>query len=161
MGVSDDILVAVYRKDFSALERATRADLTALDQDGRSALMHAVLAEDADPAVVRVLIERGADVDAFDSGQKWTALHFAARDQKEAVVRALLEAGARVDPVDVFGNTPLWRSLTDPSPNLAVVKELLKHRANPRQKNHYGEAPIDLARKLGRIDLVAILEGEG
>src|SRR5262249_23546145 len=141
--------------------RSTRADVNALDEDGRSPLMHAVLAEDADPAVVRMLIERGAEVGASDSEEEWTALHFAARDQKEAVVRALLEAGAAVDPVDVYGNRPLWRSLTDPSPSLAVIEELVKHGADPHKKNSHGEAPIDLARRMGRDDLVAILEGNG
>jgi ankyrin repeat protein len=155
----DEILGAVYRRDVSALEHATPAEVNASDEDRRPPLMHAVLAEHADPLIVRLLIERGADVNVADKDQKWTALHFAARDQKEPIVRALLEAGAKVDPVDVFGNTPLWRAVSNASPNLDVVKELLAHGADPFKKSKSGVAPIDIARDMERSDLVALFEG--
>ena len=50
-------------------------------------------------AVVQVLMEKGADVDAKDEGQE-TALHRAAESGHEAVVRLLLEAKADVDAKD-------------------------------------------------------------
>jgi ankyrin repeat protein len=152
-----DILGAVYRKDFSALERLSPAEVNLRDQDGRTPLMHAVLADDADPAIVKLLIERGADVNLVDVDQKWSALHFAARDQKEAIVRALLEAGADVDKLNVFGNTPLWESVMFASPKLAVAKTLLEHGADPSKKNHDGLAPIDVA---ARPELVVLFEGK-
>lgn len=160
MSKLEGILGAVYRKDFSALERLSREDVNLRDDDRRTPLMDAVLAEDADPRVVKLLIERGADISAVDKDQKWTALHFAARDQKDAVVRVLLEAGAAFDPVDVLGNTPLWWSVMHFSSNVAVIEELLKHGADPHKKNNYGVSPIDLARKAGNNEIVAILEGK-
>ena len=159
MNKLDEILGAVYRKDLTALEKFTPEDVNTKDQDGRTPLMHAILADDADPSIVQLLIKRGADINTFDSGQKWTALHFAARDQNEAIVRSLLEAGATVDPVDVFGNTPLWRSVMNSTPSLAAIKELLKHGADPYRKNNSGIAPIDVARDTGRADIVALFEG--
>jgi ankyrin repeat protein len=144
MSEANDVLRAVYRKDVSALERSTREEVNARDEDGRTPLMHAVLAEDADAA---------------EPGQQWTALHFAARDQLEAIVQLLVDAGAAVDAVDVFGNTPLWRSVTS-SAKAEVARRLVAHGADPRRKNRYGVSPLDKAREIGRADLVALFGGD-
>jgi ankyrin repeat protein len=149
-----NILRAIYRKDFSTLERLSHADVNIKDQDGRTPLMHAVLAEDTEPAVVKLLVARGADVNATDAKQKWSPLHFAARDDKEAIVRSLLEAGAAVDAADVFGNTPLWETVMSSTPSPSVARELLKHGADPYRKNNDGVAPIDTARRTGRVELL-------
>jgi len=156
----DEILEAVYRKDLPRLEQATLAEVNASDQDGRTPIMHAVLAEHADPSIVKLLIARGADVNTRDKGQKWTALHFAARDQKEQIVRTLLEAKARVDPIDVFGNTPLWRAVSNAAPNPNVVKALLVHGADPYKKNNYDVAPADIARDTRQASVLALFEGK-
>lgn len=156
----DEIIEAVYRKDIMALKKLSLASVNMTDQDGRTPLMHAILAEDADPSIVRLLINQGANVNAFDGGQKWTALHFAARDQEEAIVRILLEEGATVDPVDVFGNTPLWRGVMNFTSNIDMIKELVAHGADPHRKNNHGVSPIDIARKIGLTDIVSLFEGE-
>ena len=136
MTVFDEVLTAVYRRDFRGLDRLTPADLKATDADGRTALMHAVLAENADAAIVRRLIERGADPGTADAGQKWTALHFAARDQKEPVVRALLEGAARVDAGDLFGNTPLMRSFEGTvNPRVVELLDCPWRRSRHMKKN--------------------------
>jgi ankyrin repeat protein len=152
----DEILGAIYRKDLAALATFSPKDANASDEDGRTALMHAVLADDADVAIVRLLIDRGADVRAEDRNQKWTALHFAARDQNAAIVRCLLENGAAVDPLDVFGNTPLWRGVMNATSSLDAIKELFAHGADPEKKNRHGSAPIDVARQTGRDDILAV-----
>ena len=118
--------------------------------------MHAVLAEDADPGIVKLLIERGADVNVADH-EKWTALHFAGRDHKAPIVGVLLEAGAKADPVDSFGDTPLWRAVTK-NADIAIVKALVEHGADPYKRNNHDVAPIDMARTVGRDDIVALLE---
>jgi ankyrin repeat protein len=72
----------------------------------------------------------------------------------------LLEAGAKVDPVDVFGNTPLWRSVMNSTSDLGAIKELLKHGADPSIKNNHGRAPIDIARDTRRDDIIALFKGK-
>ena len=158
---TDEILRAVYRKDMLAIEKLTPQSVNIRNGDGRTPLMHAILDEDgADPLVIKALINRGADVNAIDSIQKWTPLHFVARDQNVIIVRILLEEGAEVDPVNVFGNTPLMLSVTKSTSSLAVPKELIMHYANPHRKNNYGVSPIDLARTIGRSDLVSLFESK-
>lgn len=158
MSKADEIARAVYRKDTVALRGLNPADANIKDEDGFTPLMHAVLAEDADPAVVSVLIGRGADVNAAESHQGYTALHFAARDQNAVLVRALLDAGAEPDPVDVFGDTPLWRSVMTSAGDLTTTTLLLAAGADPNMRNRNGVSPLDLARDTGQDDIVRLLE---
>jgi ankyrin repeat protein len=156
-----NIFDAITRRDLAALAGLDAAGANARDGDGFTPLMNAVLEDGTDPAIVRLLIERGADVNAAEPGQSWTALHFAARGQKEQIVRALLDAGATVDAVDVFGNTPLWRAtMAPPAPDLAVPRLLLGRGSDPNRKNNHGSTPLEIARRTGREGLVALFEGK-
>ena len=157
MSLLNDVLGAVYRKEWSVLRRLNSEAVNVRDDDGRTPLMHAVLAEDADPDVIAALARQGADLDARDNEQRWTALHFAARDHNVLIVRALLELGATVDSVDAFGNTPLWRAVGEFPPSAATVMTLLRYGADPHKKNQHGIAPIDVARDEGRTELLALL----
>jgi uncharacterized protein len=156
----DDTLTAVYRRQLPALRDLTPAQVNARDQDGRTPLMHAVLAVDADPRIVELLIERGADVNAADS-HGWTALHFAAQDHDVPVARALLAAGADADPVEVTGTTPLWRSVMRSGEDPSVIRDLVQRGADPHRKNRSGVSPIELARSIGYQDAVDLFEGRG
>jgi ankyrin repeat protein len=155
----DKVLTAVYGRDIAVLSTLPLEDIQIKDEDGRTPLMHAILAENTDEGVVRMLVERGADVNTADTRQRWTALHFAARDQKTKIVEILLEHGAAVDAVNVFGNTPLMEAVSNSSPNLLLIANLVKHKADPCRKNNYGVAPLDLARMAGKPALVSILNG--
>ena len=149
MNELDETLRAVYQSDLPSISRLTRAAANARDDDGRTPLMHAVLAEKSNLAVIRALIARGAKVDVVDDGQKWTALHFAAQNQDEATVRVLLDAGASADPTDVFGNSPLWYCIERPHMNRQVINLLVAHGADPLRKNQSGMTPADLLRNSG------------
>ena len=151
-------LSAVYRKDYGALADISPPDVNATDADGRTPLMHAVLAGDSE--MVGFLIDRRADVNIADRGQNWTALHFAADNENDENVRQLLEAGATVDAADTFGNTPLWRAVMSSGANLAAIRELLKYGADPHKKNNHGKAPVDIARESGRFELLRLLEAQ-
>jgi ankyrin repeat protein len=157
MNNTDIFIRAIKQHDLASLGTLTHVQVNALDEGGRSLLMHAVLAQPTDVAVVRLLIERGADVDFAEGKQKWTALHVAARDQQEEIVRALLNAGATVDVVDAFGNTPLWRSVMNTSTNLATAVTLCEAGANPDYKNKSGVSAADLARESAQPEKVAFL----
>jgi ankyrin repeat protein len=158
MTTPNEILGAVYRKDHATLRRLSPVEANTVDEDQRTPLMHAILASDADPSTVRLLIERGAAVNAVDGVQKWTPLHFAARDGNEEIVEVLLNAGASVDAVNISGNTPLWENIMAPTREPKTIQTLLRHGADAWKKNKRGDAPIDVARHMGRNDLVGMLE---
>lgn len=57
------------------------------------------------PALVKALIEGGADIDAQESSDKWTALHYAAILGNVGSVKVLLDAGAKTNLVEAGGHT--------------------------------------------------------
>lgn len=150
---------AVYRKDHREVRRVLGEgfDIDSRDADGRTALMHAVLDSEPDVKLIESLIESGADVDAQDKGQRWSSLHFAARDHKNPVASVLLGCGATVDALDVFGNTPLWRAVMTFDGEVSVISTLLNAGASPAVKNESGVSPRSLAEAMGNTGLLRLL----
>jgi hypothetical protein len=108
--IDDRLLGAIYRGEAQLLRDslASSSSVVDVDEDGRTVLMCAVLADI--PATVKseileILLERGAPVNHKDTDQAWTALAFAARDCSAAVCSLLIAAGAEIDATDTFGNT--------------------------------------------------------
>jgi len=159
----DRIISFVYRNDYQALkkliESGTAINAT-VDRYGRTALMHAVLETNVDTDMVKFLIELGADVNVCEKQEKWTALHFAARDLKLERVKVLLTHGALIDPEDIFGNTPLWRCITSafPGNKMEVINVLLENGANPNKKNKSGNSAKDIAILAAKTELVKLFD---
>ena len=153
----------MYRNDFDELRRLVEGgvDINSVDGDGLSLLMNAILVETPSETAVRLLVDAGADVNFEDSGQGWTALHFAARDQNAGIVKLLLEAGARTDSQDMYGNTPLWRAVMNNNPNLEIVNDLLKFHSDPYCKNLSGVSPIDIAENTQDQATLCVLSKQG
>lgn len=149
----DALVAAVYRNELGQIERMIDSglDVNATGADERTPLIHAVLSEHASKKTVELLIRRGAHVDYPDGEQKWTALHFAARDHKIEIIEVLLTAGADPNAVDVFGNTPLWRAVMEHSPKTAsVVKLLVARGSDPEKSNKSGVSPRLLSKRMGK-----------
>jgi ankyrin repeat protein len=79
--------------------------------------------EDTMEAVVRLLLQKDADLDSKDL-QSRTPLSYAAANGCEAMVEVLLESGAEVESMDKCGETPL--SLANENGHEAAVTLLLK-----------------------------------
>lgn len=95
-----------------------------------------------------LLIERGAEVDAF--GRGWmtgTAMHSAVSRLQSDVVRILLEAGANPNVRQSAGWTPLHSSAANG--DLTSVELLLAAGADPTATNDEGRSVIDLATESG------------
>lgn len=98
--------------------------------------------------VARVLLEKGADVNAQDKDGR-TALMFAGQTRQEDLVRVLINRGADVNAQDNSGFTPLMFAVD--STGINVVKLLLEHGARVDAKNNFGWTALMRAASCGRL----------
>src|SRR5262245_43276777 len=84
-------------------------------------------ASEAGPALVRLLVGAGADVNACAGVTRATPLHMAARRGFVEIALALLDCGAAIEARDRKGNTPLQRAMN--CRKHAVVQLLKDHGA--------------------------------
>jgi ankyrin repeat protein len=120
--------------------------VTSYSGDGFTALHFAAFFGRFEAAVV--LIERGAEVDAF--GRGWmtgTAMHSAVSRLQSDVVRILLEAGANPNLRQSAGWTPLHSSAANG--DVTSIELLLASGADPAATNDEGRSVIDLATESG------------
>ena len=122
------------------------------DNKGGTALMWA--AQGGHKAVVQLLLEKGANVEAKNKYRE-TALHGAARGGHEAVVRLLLEKGADVEAKSKYGGTALDGAVR--GRHEAVVRLLLENGADVEAKSKYGGTALCGAVRGGHEAVVRLL----
>lgn len=129
------------------------ADVNAVSDDGRTALMWAI--ENANENIVTRLIEKGADIEAkltpsVGSHIAYTrALIFALgqrREEADMIAKTLLLAGADVNSSDSDGWTALMRAVDNEFITPETVELLVRSGADTHAKNAKGE---DRARHSG------------
>jgi hypothetical protein len=130
----------------------------ALCQDTNEHLLLFWAAEDGYGAVIQHLLERGANIEAKDKGDR-TPLLWASRNGHGAVVQQLLERGANIEAQDDWWQTPLsWASRNGHG---AVVQQLLERGANIEAQDYTRHTPLLWASRNGHGAVVQQLLERG
>jgi ankyrin repeat protein len=151
-----------------ALELSKGIPVDSVDgPDQRTPLMCAVASSRASVEMVRFLIDRGADVNAFthdDSGcgADQAVLGLAVQMGDLDKIRLLLDAGADIKYRTTSGYDALINAMshgvTAPDETLLPIIELLIERGAPTSGiSGYSESALRVASRVGRFDVVRIL----
>ena len=128
----------------------TRAGLEG--HDGKRTALHFGVAHEP---VVRLLLERGADPNIRDDGDRAFPIHFAAENQDFPVIRLLVEHGASLDgagdhhELDVIGWACCW-DYRDASKE--IVDYLLEHGARHHIFSAVAMGEVEIVRQLVAAD---------
>lgn len=122
------------------------------------------------PAIVSLLLDQGARV---DRGNVLSALCESKQPGRLYILGLLIQRGAPVNAVDeddsqyppligVFEvqelGAPLHRAVDEG--RVAIAAALLAHGADKAVRDSKGRTPVELAKELGRAEMVALLEAE-
>ena len=136
-------------------KRKSSYHLSKHDEFGMTALMWA--AERGCEAVLRLLVEKGADLNAKERDGK-TALMKAA-ERHETTVRLLLEKGADMNAIDKGGSTVLM--IAAKYEREAVARLLLEKGADMNTINRRGRTALMIAASNGGEAVVRLLSEKG
>ena len=136
--------------------------------DGGKTPLHLLLesdfsSDDDIPDLVRLLLDRGADVNAQDQTQV-TSLFLAAERHMDDIARILLEHGADPNVKNIRGKTPLHSLLEryfhdyDNVDDVLVVERLLLERgADVNAQDEDNITPLYLAHRYRRFEIAQII----
>ncbi|RYP71044.1 hypothetical protein DL769_004757 [Monosporascus sp. CRB-8-3] len=135
---------------------SAKLDTSWTDSSGQPLLSWA--ARNGHEAVVRLLLEKGAELESRDKNG-WTPLSWAAENGHETVIRLLLEKGAGLESKDSKGLTPLlWAAKKG---HEAVVRLLIEKGAELESKDYSGGTPLSRAARFGYETAVRLLLEKG
>lgn len=136
----DAILDSEVEKVTQLIKRG--ANVNEPDEDGIVPLTHAINTVGQE-AVVRLLIEHGADVNAkHPLGQ--TPIVAAVVSDDRTILELLFKHGIDIQTADQYGDTPLHKASA--YGELSAVSFLLENGADVNVKNSRGETPLMRAR---------------
>jgi len=126
------------------------------DQDGTDCLM--VASQLGRTEVVRILLDKGADVKHMNRDRK-TALLFASEYGHTETVGVLLDNGADVNHEDEDGDTALI--LASSAEDMEPIRLLLEKGANVNHMNKDGDTALMVASDGGDMETIRLLLKEG
>lgn len=110
---------------------------------GKTPLISATI--NADSALVKLLLDNGADIEAVDDEGE-TALQHAIVNNKENTLKVLLAAGAKTNTANKSGNTLLHTAICSNNPKTVAL--LLEKNLDPCIKNKQGENALAMAKTI-------------
>jgi len=109
--------------------------------------------------LVKLLLDRGADVNAKSSNVCHTPLHFAVEQNHKGIVELLLARGANINAKDINGLTPLYWATELRRQEVAEL--LLSNDAEVDLPDNTGNTPLMRAAYHGFVDIAGLLLAHG
>ena len=133
------------------------------DERSKTQLIRAVI--DHDIAMVKKLLDHGADVNMTDKYSITSLIYTVIHNNQIDMAKILLDHGADVNMPDKFGKTPLMYVVTtddhysQPNNNnrFDMLKLLLDHKADIDMPSKNGFTPLIYAARYNKLDMVKIL----
>ncbi|CZR63705.1 uncharacterized protein PAC_13602 [Phialocephala subalpina] len=152
--------LAAYFGVYEAANILIRRGQTPDTKDSNSRTPLSWAAENGREAVVKLLLDKGAELETKSSPWRQTPLSLAAQNGHEAIVQLLLDKGAELQTKSFNSQTPL--SWAAQSGHEAVVKLLLDKGAELEIKDSsWSQTPLSLAAENGHEAVVKLLLDKG
>lgn len=158
----DDLMRAINTGDTEKVSQALKAGAKLNVQRPDGSLPLAWAAESQNPALVKLLLDKGAKPDVVLNGtqpQNFTPLTVACQRGEPAIVDALLDAKADVNRATNTGISPL--ALCAGYSSSVIVKRLLELGAKVDAADETGQTPLMWAATKGQLDTLQLLLGNG
>ena len=158
MPVLHKIVLSLADADLETqLRLSTRAEVNALDYQGRTALSWAAIR--GDTASLNLLLKHGADPNVVAHNGD-SPLHYATRAPDPGCVRPLIDSGADVNAVNAWNVTPLTYT-TAFRDDVRYLEPLLENRVDVDHKDKHGRSGLMRAVLNNRPNLVKCLLQNG
>jgi ankyrin repeat protein len=112
----------------------------AVSIDKQRSLLEICTLENREDLAMHLINMPGIDLDYQDING-YSALHFAVQMNSLVLVDTLIAGKAKVNATDRYGNSPLYKSVTE-KVNPAIVIRLLESGADVEQQNDFGYSPM-------------------
>jgi ankyrin repeat protein len=152
-----DIFQVVRRDDEKTLLDALQINNINVINERKETLLHQAIVYN--PSVSFVLIEHGINVN-WQSNDGSTPLHYTAWHKQLDIAKKIIEKGGNLNLVDKQGNNPLWYAVFFAKGHYDLVRLLMKHGADPHNKNKAGRSALDFAKQVKDEELINILESK-
>jgi ankyrin repeat protein len=114
--------------------------------------------DDGHLEVMRLLLEHGADVDAWDEDHDAVS-HLASDHGEVEVVQLLLQHNAKIDARGLQDWTPLHNA--SHFGHIKATRLILEYGADVNPRTDFNDTPLILASYYGHLDVVRLLLGHG
>lgn len=114
--------------------------VNAVSVEKQRSLLGICILEGRERLAMHLIDVPGVDLDYQDTNG-YSALHFAVQMNSLGLVDALVVRKIEVNTTDRYGNSPLYKSVTE-KVNPAIVIRLLENGAGIEQKNDFGYSPM-------------------
>jgi len=151
------LMEAVRRNDVAATQRLINegANVDELEPNGDAPLV--IAAYLGHTAVVRLLLEAGADVKAVDPGMQATALHAAAYAGRTDAAKLLIQYGIDINKQGPKnGYTALHDAIWANHPDTAKV--LIDAGTDLSLQSHQGQTSLQFAQSSGRTAIAELIQ---